>query len=56
MIPYADLEFAIARWKARATGAVQPVPPAASGTVVVEMPVSSSPEDSIEEVRESSEN
>jgi hypothetical protein len=44
MIPYADFEFAISRWKARAGGAPQPVPPADSGTVQAEVPVPTAPE------------
>jgi hypothetical protein len=45
MIPYADLEFAIDRWKARAAGVPQPAPAAASGTVVAEVPVATAPEE-----------
>jgi hypothetical protein len=44
MIPYAELEFAIVRWKARAGGAPLPAQPAASGTVEAEVPVSTSPD------------
>jgi hypothetical protein len=44
MIPYADLEQAIARWKARQSGVPQPAPSVASGTVEVEVPVSTAPE------------
>lgn len=43
MIPYNDLDFAIARWKARAAGAVQPAQPV-SGAVASEVPVANSPE------------
>ncbi len=45
MIAYADLEFAIARWKARAAGVPQLAAPAVSGAVAAEMPVSTAPED-----------
>jgi hypothetical protein len=45
MIPYADLEFAIDRWKARAAGVPQPAPAAASGMVVAEVPVATAPEE-----------
>ena len=44
MISYAELERAIARWKARMSGAPQQVEPAASGTVQTEVPVSTAPE------------
>lgn len=43
MIPYNDLDFAIARWKARAGGALQPVQPV-SGAVASEVPVANAPE------------
>jgi hypothetical protein len=46
MISYADFDFAIARWKARAAGVPQPMAPVASGTVAAEVPVSTAPEDS----------
>ncbi len=49
MIPYADLEFAIDRWKARAAGVPQPAPTAASGMVVAEVPVSTAPEEAASE-------
>jgi hypothetical protein len=42
MISYADLEFAIQRWKARTTGAPEPAAPAASGAVAGEIPGSGS--------------
>jgi hypothetical protein len=45
MIPYADFEFAIARWKSRAAGVPQPAAPLASGAVAAEVPVSTAPED-----------
>jgi hypothetical protein len=45
MISYADFDFAITRWKARAAGAPQPVPSIASGTVAAEVPVATAPED-----------
>jgi hypothetical protein len=45
MISYADLEFAIARWKARAAGIPQPAAAAPSGMVDAEMLVSTSPEE-----------
>jgi hypothetical protein len=44
MIPYAELEQAIARWKARQSGVPQPAPSVASGTVEAEVPVSTAPE------------
>jgi hypothetical protein len=44
MIPYAELEFAIERWKARAGGVPMPAHEAASGMVEAEVPVSTSPE------------
>jgi hypothetical protein len=44
MIPYADLEFAIDRWKARAAGVPQPAPTVASGTVAAPVPVATAPE------------
>jgi hypothetical protein len=47
MIPYADLEFAIDRWKARAAGVPQPAPAATSGMVVAEVPVATAPEESV---------
>lgn len=49
MIPYADLEFAIDRWKARAAGVPQPAPAAASGMVVAEVPVATAPEEAASE-------
>jgi len=45
MISYADFEFAIARWKSRAAGVLQPAASIASGTVRAEVPVSTAPED-----------
>jgi hypothetical protein len=45
MISYADFEFAIARWKARAAGIPQPAAPAISGAVAAPMLVSTAPED-----------
>ena len=44
MISYADFDFAITRWKARAGGAPQPAQHAASGMVQSEVPVSTAPE------------
>jgi hypothetical protein len=44
MIPYADFEDAIARWKARQSGVPQPAAPVASGTVEAEVPVQTAPE------------
>jgi hypothetical protein len=44
MISYADLEQAIARWKARQSGVPQPAAPDASGTVEAEVPVPTAPE------------
>ena len=44
MISYAELEQAIARWKARQSGVPQPAPPEASGTVAAEVPVPTAPE------------
>jgi hypothetical protein len=44
MISYADFEFAIAHWKARASGVPQPAQPVASGTVQAEVPVATAPE------------
>ena len=49
MIPYADLEFAIDRWKARAAGVPQPAPAVASGTVEAEVPVATAPEEATSE-------
>jgi hypothetical protein len=46
MISYADIEFAIARWRARAAGVPQLAPPVASGTVSAEIPVANAPEES----------
>ena len=43
MISYTDLDFAIARWKARVGGAPQPVHQD-SGMVRSEVPVSTAPE------------
>ncbi len=45
MISYADFDFAITRWKARAAGAPQPASSIASGTVAAEVPVATAPED-----------
>jgi hypothetical protein len=45
MISYAELEFAIARWKARMSGVPQEAEPVASGTVEAEVPVSTAPEE-----------
>jgi hypothetical protein len=45
MISYADLEFAITRWKARAAGVPQLAPAVASGTVQAEVPVATAPEE-----------
>jgi hypothetical protein len=45
MISYADLEFAIDRWKARAAGIPQPAPTVASGTVAAQVPVATAPEE-----------
>ncbi len=44
MISYADLEFAIARWKSRAAGVPQPATPAPSGMVADQVPVATAPE------------
>jgi hypothetical protein len=44
MISYNDLDFAIARWKARVGGAPQPAPAPASGMVEAEVPVATAPE------------
>jgi hypothetical protein len=44
MISYADFEFAITRWKARAAGVPQPAEPTASGMVQAEVPVATAPE------------
>ncbi len=44
MIPYADFDFAIARWKARAGGAPQPAHEPPSGAVQSEVPVPTAPE------------
>jgi hypothetical protein len=44
MISYADLEFAISRWKARAAGVPQQAAPIPSGAVAVPMPVSTAPD------------
>jgi len=49
MISYAELEFAIARWKARVSGVPQPMEPAASGTVEAEVPVPTAPEEPTDE-------
>jgi hypothetical protein len=38
MIPYADFDLAIKRWKARTTGAPAPEPIVASGTVQAPAP------------------
>jgi hypothetical protein len=38
MIPYADFDLAIARWKARKAGAPLPAEPDASGAVAAEIP------------------
>jgi len=46
MIAYADLEFAISRWKARAAGVAQPAQPVESGMVESEVPVATAPEES----------
>jgi hypothetical protein len=46
MISYAELEFAIARWKARKSGVPQPVESAISGAVQAEVPVATAPEGS----------
>ncbi len=43
MISYNDLDFAMARWKARAGGAPQPAQPV-SGAVEAEVPVANAPE------------
>jgi hypothetical protein len=43
MISYNDLDFAIARWKARAGGVPQPAQPV-SGAVETEVPVANAPE------------
>jgi hypothetical protein len=45
MISYADLEFAITRWKARAAGIPQPAATAPSGAVEAEVPVATAPEE-----------
>jgi hypothetical protein len=50
MISYADLEFAIDRWKARAAGIPQPAPTVASGTVAAQVPVATAPEEMSEGV------
>lgn len=44
MISYNDLDFAIARWKARAGGAPQPAAQPVSGAVAAEVPVANAPE------------
>jgi hypothetical protein len=44
MISYADLEFAITHWKARAAGIPQPGAPVTSGAVKAEVPVANAPE------------
>lgn len=41
MITYADFEFAIARWRARASGV--PMPTSVSGAVETEVPVPTAP-------------
>jgi hypothetical protein len=45
MISYADLEFAISRWKARAAGVPQPAAPMPSGAVAAPILVSNQPEE-----------
>jgi len=54
MISYADFDFAIARWKARAAGVPQPAAALASGAVRAEVPVSTAPEDPAETVSQES--
>jgi hypothetical protein len=54
MISYADLEFAIARWKARAAGIPQLAAPSPSGMVAAEMPVSTAPEEAESEAAQPS--
>jgi hypothetical protein len=49
MISYAELEQAIARWKARQSGVPQPAPPEASGTVQAEVPVPTAPDSPADE-------
>jgi|GEM_PF-2628739 len=44
MISYTDLDFAIARWKARVGGVSAPAEQVMSGTVESEVPVSTAPE------------
>jgi hypothetical protein len=44
MISYNDLDFAIARWKARVGGAPQPAQAPVSGTVEAEVPVATAPD------------
>jgi hypothetical protein len=53
MISYAELEFAIARWKSRKNGVPQPVEAAVSGAVEAEVPVATAPEGSAEAEGES---
>jgi hypothetical protein len=48
MIPYADFEFAIKRWKARAAGNTEPVAPSPSGAVEELMPDSSEGQGQVE--------
>jgi hypothetical protein len=48
MISYAELEFAIARWKARKNGVPQPAEAAVSGAVEAEVPVATAPEGNTE--------
>jgi hypothetical protein len=49
MISYSELEFAIARWKARKSGVPEQAEVAVSGAVEAEVPVPTAPEESSDE-------